>query len=58
MSLSEFRMLSHFPAEAKVSKFDMVGVIDKNVGRLDVSMDDLSSSAFLIGCSIMAVLKC
>lgn len=51
-------MLPHLSAKSEVSELDMIRFVDEDIGWLDVPMQDLASSSLLIGCSIVAVLKC
>jgi hypothetical protein len=57
MGLSKLRMLSHLSAESKVPKFDMVILVNKDIGGFDVAMQYLSTPSSLIGCPVVTILK-
>ena len=42
MSLGKLRMLSHFPAQSEIPQFDSIKLVDKNVGRFDISVKNFS----------------
>jgi len=48
MGLCKLGVLSHFSAQAKVSQFNMVLIIDEDVGRLDVSVEDFAAFSFFL----------
>lgn len=57
MSLSKLRVLTHLATQSKISKLDVIRLIDENVSGLNISVKDLSTFSFLISRSIVAVLK-
>ena len=42
MSLGKLRVLSHFSTQPEITQFDGVKLVDKNVGRFDVSVKHFS----------------
>jgi hypothetical protein len=57
VGLGKFRMFAHFSAESEISQLDVVGVVDEDVGWLDVPVQHLAAATLLVCRPAVAVLQ-
>ena len=55
--LRELRMLPHLSTQPKVSQFNVVSLIDENIGRFDIPVKHFSTSTALISSPRVTILK-
>jgi hypothetical protein len=55
--LRELGVLAHFAAESEVTQLDVVGLVDEDVGRLDVAVQHLPAPPALVRSPRVAVLE-